>query len=413
MPNQKSLTLLVVTSAAVFAFLSTASPAFGASEKVLYSFCPHPAAHCPDGRIPSSGVTFDTAGNLYGTTSEGGASRNGIVFELIPNNGKWTEKILHNFTGDKGGSRPNTTLILDASGNLYGTTYEGGLDDCPGYQGCGTVFELMPGTNGKWTLKVLHAFTGKDGFEPEGNLILDSAGNLYGTTSASGQYLAGLVFELIPGKNGQWTEKVLHSFNRVDGAGPAGGMVMDTAGNLYGTTAGGGTYSEGTVYELIPNNGKWTEKVLHSFDRNGKDGALPFAGVIQDNAGNLYGTTAQGGTYDSGIVFELALNNGKWAEKVLYTFSPTGYEYGTLDGVVFGKTGDLYGTTTGGTYGYGTVFELMPSNGKWIEKVLHNFGKGTDGLRPSSLITDTAGNIYGTTTGGGTYDGGTVFEITP
>jgi uncharacterized repeat protein (TIGR03803 family) len=413
MPNQKSLALLVVTAAAVFAFLSTASPAFAASEKVLYSFCPHPAAHCPDGRIPSAGVTFDTAGNLYGITSEGGASRNGLVFELISNNGKWTEKILHNFTGDKGGSRPNTTLILDASGNLYGTTFEGGLDDCPGYPGCGTVFELMPGTNGEWTLKVLHAFTGKDGFEPEGNLILDSAGNLYGTTDAYGQYGAGTIFELIPSQKGPWTEKVLHNFNRTDGSFPDAGVVMDGAGNLYGTTEEGGTYNEGTVYELTPNNGKWTEKVLHSFDRNGKDGALPFAGVTLDNAGNLYGTTAQGGAYDSGIVYELALNNGKWEEKVLYTFSPTGYEYGTLHGVVFGKTGNLYGTTTGGTYGEGTVFELLPNNGKWIEKVLHNFGKGTDGAYPGSLILDTAGNIYGTTGAGGNYEGGTVFEITP
>jgi uncharacterized repeat protein (TIGR03803 family) len=413
MQNKKRLILFVTCSIVIFGLLTTASPAFAASEKVLYSFCPHKGAHCPYGTFPFSGLTFDTAGNLYGTTSVGGAYRLGVIFELTQNNEKWTENVLHNFTGGKGGGVPNTNLVLDASGNLYGTTFQGGLDDCPGYPGCGTVFELKRGTNGKWKLKVLHAFDGKDGFEPRGNLIFDAAGNLYGTTSAAGQYSAGLIFELIPGKNGQWTEKVVHSFNRVDGSDPEGGMVMDAAGNLYGTTAGGGTYSEGTVYELTPDNGKWTEKVLHSFDRNGKDGALPFAGVILDNAGNLYGTTAQGGTYDSGIVFELAVSNGKWTEKVLYTFSPTGYEYGTLDGVVFGKTGNLYGTTTGGTYGYGTVFELMPSNGKWIEKVLHNFGKGIDGLRPSSLITDTTGNIYGTTSGGGTYDGGTVFEITP
>jgi uncharacterized repeat protein (TIGR03803 family) len=415
MTNNKNFILFVVASAAVFAFLTMDSPAFaGSSEEVLYSFCP--VSGCADGNDPQSNMVSDPAGNLYGTTYVGGANHRGVVFELIRNNGKWTEKVLHTFTPSlKLGRLPNA-LIRDTAGNLYGTTYQGGIDSCPGYPGCGTVFELTPGTNGEWTLTVLHRFNGKDGFEPSfGGLILDNAGNLYGTTEAGGPYSHGTVYELTP-NNGQWTEKILYSFCSPSGCAagfPAGRVIFDGAGRLYGTTEYGGAHNEGTVFQLIPSNGKWTPKLLHSFNRNGTDGAYPVGSLTLDKSGVLYGTTLYGGTNDYGTAFELTTNNGKWTEKVLHSFNVTNGA-SPVAGLTLSPTGKLYGTTTqGGTHSGGTVFELILSNGTWAEKVLHNFGMGVDGYGPNSLIPNSAGNLYGTSGGGGAYGRGTVFEITP
>jgi uncharacterized repeat protein (TIGR03803 family) len=415
MPNNKNLILFVVASAAVFGLLTTASPAFaGSSEKVLYSFCP--VSGCADGNDPQSNIVFDPAGNLYGTTYVGGAYHRGVVFQLIRSNGKWTEKVLHTFTPSlKLGRLPNA-LIRDTAGNLYGTTFQGGIDSCPGYPGCGTVFELTPGTNGEWTLKVLHRFNGKDGFEPTyGGLILDTAGNLYGTTEAGGPYSHGAVYELTA-SNGKWTEKILYSFCSPSGCAagfPAGGVIFDGAGNLYGTTEYGGAHNEGTVFQLIPSNGKWTAKLLHSFNRNGTDGAYPVGSLALDKSGSLYGTTLYGGTNDYGTAFQLATNNGQWTEKVLHSFNVTNGA-SPVAGLTLSPTEKLYGTTTqGGIHSGGTVFQLILSNGTWAEKVLHNFGMGVDGAGPNSLMPDKAGNLYGTSGGGGAYGRGTVFEITP
>jgi uncharacterized repeat protein (TIGR03803 family) len=182
-------------------------------------------------------------------------------------------------------------LIFDGAGNLYGTTLQGGT------HGFGTVFELIPGSNGSWSEKVLHSFNndGQDGFALWAGLTLDAAGNLYGTTYSGGTHDAGTVFELTPGTDGLWNEKVLHSFDNTDGNGPSGGVILDPAGNLYGTTFLGGALSYGTVFKLIRGtNGLWSERVLHSF-LSGTDGANPQAGLIRDTAGHLYGTTLQGG----------------------------------------------------------------------------------------------------------------------
>ncbi len=259
-------------------------------------------------------------------------------------------------------------MIIDAAGNLYGTTEYGGDYSCGG-PGCGTVFELMPTEGGGWTEKKLHNFgNGTDGVFPLADLNLDVAGNLYGTTYGGGglcSYGCGTVFELTPNGNGNWTEKVLHSFNDngTDGDLPYAGLIFDAAGNLYGTTVAGGSSYAGTVFELTPHgNGNWTEKVLHSFSNVGTDGASPFAGLIFDAAGNLYGTTTYGGNHP-GTVFELTpTGGGDWTEKVLHSFSNVGtdgaYPYG---GLIFDAAGNLYGTTyLGGTYNYGTVFEVTP-----------------------------------------------------
>lgn len=242
----------------------------------------------------------------------------GTVFELTPgSDGRWKEKerVIHNFNGqNKDGFNPNASLVADANGNLYSTTSSGGAyNSCSqvNSSGCGAVFRLSRDAKGRWKESVIHSFNGTDGWEPLGNLIFDKKGNLYGTTYQGGgynpncyQYSCGTVFELSPGKNGVWSERVLHHFNGKDGAKPQGGLIFDAAGNLYGTTSTGGPYGccfgGGTAFELIPTGrGKWKEKVLHYFGK-GKDGAVPYASLIFDAAANLYGTTSAGGASGEG-----------------------------------------------------------------------------------------------------------------
>lgn len=392
-------------------------------EKVLYSF------NGKEGYYPYAGLILDPSGTfLYGMTYEGGygcgGSGCGTVFGLtLAADLRWREKLLHTFNNDDAsyGFDPQSGLIFDAAGNLYGTTYYGGA------HGYGTVFELMPTVSGGWTEKVLHSFTknGKDGYYPGANLVFDASGNLYGTTNLGGFYTVGTVFELTPNDDGSWREKVLHSFNNNfdftgrDGFYPEAGLVFNASGYLYGTTLYGGVYGDGTVFELRPNeDGDWTEKVLHSFNTNGKDGYYPYAGLVSDTAGNLYGTTYAGGAYDEGTVFQLTATSGAWAERLLHSFSARGKDgYNPYAGLIFDAAGNLYGTTlNGGAHNSGTVFELMPAAGEhWTEKVLHHFAHdGKDGINPyAGLIFDAAGNLYGTTFAGGAYDEGTVFELTP
>ncbi len=339
----------------------------GWTEKVLHSF---KGQKNGDGSDPWGALTRDSAGNLYGTASGSGTCDGGIAFELSPKaNGNWTETILHNFGCGSDGADPLTGLTLDAVGNLYGTTYYGGSGSCNdgNSTGCGVVFELTPQAGGGWTEAVLYTFSpsGGDGNYPEGNVILDSAGNLYGSTSAGGASTFGTVFELIPG-SGSWTEQILHSFNGNDGSYPMGNLIFDGAGNLYGTTTGN-IPNGSAVFELMPNKrGGWTTKVLHYFNTSA-DGVSPQAGVIFDKAGNLYGTTLGGGS-DScflgcGVVFELTPKaGGSWREKVLHRFTKNGKDgdFPTCN-LVFDNAGNLYGTTqNGGVYVEGTVFEIKP-----------------------------------------------------
>jgi uncharacterized repeat protein (TIGR03803 family) len=275
--------------------------------------------------------------------------------------------------------------------------------------------------------KVLHSFkfNGKDGLAPIAGLIFDAAGNLYGTTSAGGSAQHGAVFELSPKTGGGWTEKILHTFNDngTDGYFPDAGLIFDAAGNLYGTTVAGGAHNYGTVFELSPKaGGSWTENVLHSFSYNGTDGSYPYASLIFDAAGNLYGTTGFGGSgacsLGCGTVFELTpAGGGVWTETVLHNFIANGADgTGPDASLIFDASGNLYGTTvTGGANGYGAVFELTPGGANGPDTVLYSFiDNGKDGVEPeASLIFDAAGNLYGTTLFGGAYVYGTVFELTP
>jgi uncharacterized repeat protein (TIGR03803 family) len=275
---------------------------------VLHSFCTF--AGCGDGSHPSADLIFDGAGNLYGTAGADGSQGAGVVFELA--NGDSTFRVIHGFTGHQDGGYPESPLIFDGAGNLYGTTLGGGKTrgGCDYLDGCGVVFELKPNTDGSWTESVLYSFIFKRGGYPEAGLIFDQVGNLYGTTFYGGAADGGAVFELIPNSDGSWKQKVLHYFNHFpQGSAPNSGVVFDQAGDLYGTVRFGGNkgcYAGcGVVFKLVQSpKGGWSETVLHRFfDHPGAD---PVAGVILDAAGNLYGTTAGDGTTTFGSVFEIS-----------------------------------------------------------------------------------------------------------
>ena len=390
---------------------------------------------------PDAGLIADSDGNFFGTTSGDGQDL-GAVFKLsLPATagGAWTETVLHAFTGGSDGGSPQAGLIADSEGNLYGTTAYGGASRYGG-----TVFELTPPATagGAWTETVLYAFTGgSDGGTPVAGVIADSKGNIYGTASVGGSLSlckprwpwhgvagCGTVFKLSPPATagGAWTETVLYAFTGgSDGATPYAGVIADSKGNLYGTTNAGGASNAGTVFELTPPataGGAWTETLLHTF-MGGSNGGLPQAGVIADSKGNLYGTTAYGGASNAGTVFELtppATAGGAWTETLLHAF--TGGRDGGFPqaGLIADSKGNLYGTTAyGGASKIGTVFKLSPpatAGGAWTETVLSSFNY-SDGANPvASLIVDSEGILYGTTSGGGVscpYVGcGTVFELT-
>lgn len=369
---------------------------------------------------------------------------------------RYKETVLYSFQGGSDGVAPLASLIADKVGNHYGTTYLGGGSGCGG-TGCGTVFRLA--SDGSET--VLHSFGGgTDGEYPQAALLTDKAGDLFGTTPIGGTYGAGTVFEIT--SNG--TESVLFSFTgNADGANPVCALVADGSGNLYGTTLDGGKYGDGAVFELAADG---TQSVLHAF-AGGSDGANPGAGLIPDEAGNLYGTTESGGSSNQGTIFKVATDG---TETVLYAFpagAKSGYgvpleslvadaagnlytpvqgdevhPYGGIfklaqdgkgtilhwfkslkDGtypfaaLIVDAKGDLYGTTAsggrkgcGGGYACGTVFKLAPGG---AETVLHSFAAGSDGESPEAgLIADKRGNLFGTTSEGGTDGNGTVFKLT-
>ncbi len=351
------------------------------------------------------GVISNAKGTLYGATLTGGTYGYGVVFDLKHSKSGWTENVLYSFTGGSDGAYSYGGVSFDKKGNLYGATYEGGA------YGYGTVFELKH-TNGGWTESVLYNFTGgSDGSLPEAGIILDERGNLYGTTYQGGTGY-GVVFELEHSKGG-WTENVLYGFTGGrDGADPQDSVVFDNAGNLYGTTYNGGTSGYGVVFELKHSKSGWTENVLYSFT-GGSDGGEPsFGSLIFDKSADLFGTTEVGGAGGYGTVFELKHSKGTWVESVLYGF--TGASDGALPTgcLIFDTKGNLYSTTEAGGNGYGVVFQLKHSNGAWKENVLYAFTGGSDGATPVSGVVLNKGNLYGGTTAGGSGSG-VVFEITP
>lgn len=353
-------------------------------ETVLYNF-----TGGADGGYPFATLIQDPAGNLYGTTCCGGSNGAGNIFRLDT---KGHETVLYSFTGGNDGAFPYAGLVRDSAGNLYGTTC------CGGSAGAGNVFKLSP--SGQET--VLYSFTGGNdgGFPFTGALVLDSAGNLYGTTNGGGQYGAGVVYKL----SAAGQENVVYSFTGGnDGGYPYSGVILDAAGNLYGTTPFAGANGVGLVYKVDPSG---NETVPYTF--TGKaDGGYP-TGIISDSAGNLYGAANFGGTAGGGLVFKM---DTAGHERVLYSF-PGVDGGGPSGGVIQDAAGNFYGTTGGGgPAGVGVIYKL---DTKGRESILYSFTGGGDGANPSSgLIMDSAGNLYGTASGGGPAGSGVVFKLDP
>jgi uncharacterized repeat protein (TIGR03803 family) len=352
-----------------------------------------------DGAYPMSG--FATNGTaLFGTASSGGASGLGVVFKITATG---TLTVLHTFTGGSDGATPNAALIRAKSGYLYGTTTAGGSS------GLGTVFEVI----GKKET-VLYSFAGgTNGATPIAGLAFDASGNLYGTTSQGGANGNGTVFELVaPQTKGEaWTEKVLYSFGTgSDGSDPVGGVTFDSVGNLYGTTAGGGAYGYGTLFELAAASG-WSENILHNF-QDGNDGGVPYAGLIADKKGNFYGAATEGGSNGGGTIFELTPSDGNWTFNAIYSVPGWGIS-GTFRDLVLDGSGNLYASThCDGEYNAGTVYELSPSEGTWNYSLLYTFTGGTDGTYSVTNLVLTQGKLYGTTIYGGADNSGVVYEVT-
>jgi uncharacterized repeat protein (TIGR03803 family) len=371
-------------------------------------------------------LTTDGGGNFYGTTAAGGYTGGscdpagcGTVFKLKASTTGWILTTLYKFTGGSDGQAPQSRVIFGHDGRLYGTTASGG-----GF-GAGTVFSLTrPPSVCKsalcpWTETVLHRFTGgRDGGPTAGDLVFDQVGNVYGATTSGGSFNRGLVYELTP-SGGSWVENVLHNFSQLpDGLYPGSGVVFDNAGNLYGTTEYGGS-DFGTVYELTPSGGGWTESILYTFT-GGSDGYYPVGGLTFDQSGSLYGTT-QGpqGCCGGGTIFQLTPSGDQWTLTTLFNFPQSfGWPYATL---TIDAAGNFYGTTSynDGASSAGNVFKLSHEIGSWTYLSLHNFTGGADGGGLyGSAILDADGDIYGTASGGGAYFNcdagcGTVWKITP
>jgi uncharacterized repeat protein (TIGR03803 family) len=404
-------------TALVLAILCLLSAAAAApAPKALHSFAVSPN----DGSSVYSSLTQDSSGNLYGTTVDGGKYGEGTVFKLSPTkSGSWKETILYSFTGELDGANPHSAIAIDARGNVYGTTVSGGLNANKCNAGCGVVFQLSPDA-GSWIQTVLYQFTGGvDGGTMYSGVILDSDGNLYGTTMTGGSKGLGTIFELTPTDGTTWQLATLYNFGgKPDAAAAYATLIFDAAGNLYGTTYEGGANNQGAVYKLTrESSGTWAEQVLYSF-KGGNDGDEPFAGVILDQAGNLYGTTIEGGTANVGTAYVLTAANG-WKKTILHQFLGLSAADGANpNGLIFDASGNLYGTTVGGgKYNPGTIFRLTPNSGRWKETVLYSFTGGNDGAYPSAGLTmDAAGHLYGTTLWGGPAGdtvGGVAFEFIP
>jgi len=410
--------LVIICRQVIFSLLvaiAIQSPAFAWTLSTIYNF------DGTNGENPETGLVMDKAGNLYGINELTGTFNIGSVFKLsppTPGHSTWKRTTLVNFNG-KNGEVPRASLLIDKSGNLIGTTLQGGRYNF------GTVFMMSPPTPGRtaWTLSTIVNFDGISGAFPSSNLVTDRAGNLYGTIAAgSGNSSSRTIFKLKPPSSGHagWLRTNLLTFDDWNGGNPYTSLVVDPSGNIYGTTYLGGLSDLGVVFKLMPplrgQTAAWTRTILVNF--NGVNGSHPFSGLLRDAEGNLYGTTPVGGAFDFGTLYKLLTPTSgqrNWVRKTLINFNNTNGSFPEA-GLIADPAGNLYGTTVGGgRYNFGTVFKLSPPTSghlAWTRTTLVHFN-GANGVNPTtSVLIDPDGNIFGTTQNGGSLGRGTVFKLT-
>lgn len=416
---------LQLTSAAIIAIFSIitllALPLHAQTYRVLHNF-----TEGTDGYYPEGGLTLNGTGNLFGGASDS-------VFRVKQTGTSWIFSPIFDFN-DPNGNNLAGRVTFGPSGALYGATYFGGIPNCIDGSGCGVIFSMRPtgsicrSVSCRWSQTVIYQFDPQNrlanGFGPNGGLVFDSSGNIYGTTYNGGLGNAGVVFMLTRSQGG-WTLSPLYNFHEsTDGGNPNGNLVIDRSGNIIGTTQIGGNNNCpgpgcGVVFELTHTSSGWVESTLHSF--TGADGARPYGGLISDAAGNLYGTTLTGGANGGGTVYELTPSNGGYSFQVLYSSPGTSGQFGPMGILGLDSTGNLYGVTNDeGAFGLGNVFKLTHSGSQWIYSDLHDFTGGSDGAAPyDGPVVDPSGNLYGTTLEGGTGSDscpggcGVIWEIAP
>ena len=367
-----------------------------------------------EGEYADTDLETDSAGNIYGTTVLGGDFGGGTVFQLSPTPTGWMQTVLYSFTGGADGGEPYKGVTIDGKGNLYGTAVTGGSGSCEG--GCGVLYKLT-NSGGKWTQTVLHAFSGGyDGSGPGARVTVDPSGNIYGMTPTGGAYGLGTIYK-IRQDNGASDLQVIHAFTGgADGASGSAGRMILRHGHIYGAATTGGTYGSGVVFELRPRGrGAWDFRTIYSF-RGQPDGSFPYGALLFDRLGNIYGTTYYGGANGIGSVYQLSPRTiGEWNESVLYSFQGGSDGNSPISNLVDDGVGNLYGTTSEGGSGSGTIFKLSPTGaGQWIETVVHAFEGPPDGaFAYNGMVVDLFGNFYGATVHGGENDDGAVYKFTP
>ncbi len=411
--NRSSVSARLATTIGLFLLLVSAVAAQAQTYTILHKF-----TGGSDGSFPTSTLVADRAGRFYGTVERGGTYGSGVVFQLKPAGSGWIFSPLYSFGQEVGNGQfplDYGGLTFGPDGALYGTASYGGLLECgEGQSYCGTAFRLRPPPTActaalcPWDYTLVHQFTGADSYAPESSLVFDTAGNMYGT----GEF--GQAYEISP-SGGGWTASQIGGGGDTDA-----GMVLDSAGNLYGVW-GGPDRSKGGVFELSPSSSGWMETTLYSFT-GGNDGATPFGGLVFDSAGNLYGSTSDGGSGGGGTVFELSPSGSGWTFNLLCSLQGTGYS-GPQSSLTMDGQGNLYGTTyAGGQHGVGSVFKATRNGSDWVCTDLHDFLQDGNGVTPIAGVTlDSQGNLYGTTAYGGLQsqnycpdDGcGVIWEITP
>ena len=404
----KSPTFSIRAVAATAAFIFSVATAAAVTTDVIFSF------EEDEGEYADTDLETDSAGNIYGTTVLGGDHGSGTVFQLSPTPDGWVHTVLYSFTGGADGGEPYKGVTLDRQGNLYGTAVTGGSGSCEG--GCGVLYKLT-NSGGTWTQSIIHAFTGgDDGSGPGARVTVDQGGNIYGMTPTGGAYGLGTIYK-IHQAGGASDLRVIHAFTggADGGSGSAGRMIL-RKGRLYGAATTGGSYGSGVIFELSPRGvGEWAFRPIYSFQGQ-PDGSFPYGALLFDRSGKIYGTTYYGGDNGIGAVYELSpRRSGEWDERVIYSFQAGSDGNSPISNLVSDAAGNLYGTTSEGGLGSGTIFKLSPiGGGQWTETVVHPFQGPPDGaFAYNGMVVDRFGNFYGATVHGGKNDDGSVYKFTP